>query len=150
MTLQWYPDFEAAWAKRNDWPRAAWRMNPQRFIYCFSEGSGFPVKFGITQDVYLRGQSLQAHTWRPLFICWHVPGLAVYEAAIKQVFRPYRLHGEWFEDRSDALKTALSIGATEDELVAWIDAQAVAHETPVVLPKEQRKPPRPVSLWRSA
>lgn len=146
--LLWFPAFRAAWEKRNGDAFAPWRRS--RSVYCFSEGSGLPVKFGITQDVYTRGQSLQAHTWRPLFICWHVPGSAVYEAAIKQIMRPYRLHGEWFSDRSDALKTALTIGSTEDELVSWIDAIAVESGTPIVMPRERRQPPREVAMWRTA
>lgn len=144
----WLAAFAARWQPPADCVRG--RRGSVRSLYCISEGRGMPVKLGITADVASRWQALQASTWRPVLLCWSVRGFALHEAALKSILRPLRMHGEWFRDEYDHLKSALPEGADMPALEALINDLAVALDTPVVRPRAVRDPAMPLSKWVAA
>jgi len=119
----------------------------RRTIYCISEGVGMPVKIGMTTDIVNRHMGLQAATWRVVYLCWAVPGFAHHEAALKSIFRDIRSHGEWFHDKDDATKLALSMDSTTDDLERLINDLAAQFGTPTKRPRESRLPPTPLHTF---
>lgn len=77
-----------------------------RWVYCLSEGSGEPVKIGVTQCVASRLSAAQGHTWRNIYLQWAVPGDDRHEMMLKRALRPLCIRNEWFQDPCDAIKGA--------------------------------------------
>jgi len=135
--MTWFDEFaagfESGFVSQN-------RVN-LRNLYCVSEGPSFPVKIGITADVKNRMIAFQCSTWRPIYLCWHMPGLPRHEAAFKYILRDDIVHGEWFHDRNDWLKTAISVSTDRAALEALINDLAESRGVPAVAVRQQRRPP---------
>lgn len=125
--------FESGFTSRN-------RVN-LRSLYCVSEGPSLPVKLGISADVKGRIVNFQCSTWRPLYLCWYVPALPRHESALKYILGQDIVHGEWFRDEKDWLKTAISTGDDQAKLEAMINDLAKSRDIPAVAVRQPRRPP---------
>lgn len=83
-------------------------LRKHRWVYCLSEGSGEPIKIGVTQTVKTRLFAANCHTWRGIEVFWAVPGDVKFEQKIKDALRPHLIRNEWFRDEADAVKLAIS------------------------------------------
>lgn len=145
--MTWFADYAAAWHKRN---RVTARMKLVRQVYCIAECAGSPVKIGISTDAVERMKGLQASTWRPIALYWFGDGSVVHEAALKHILRTMRVHGEWFDDGDNIVKSAMVGRASQADLERLICQLAEEFSSPLLPPSGQRPKPIPVHIVGSA
>lgn len=112
----------------------------QGTVYCFSEGPGYPVKFGFTRNLEIRWRGIACATWRPLQIAWTCEGILAHENALKYIFDDQRVIGEWFSDERDAIKFGLPVSAETHQLEDFICIEAEKRRIPTVRERAPRRP----------
>lgn len=120
---------------------------PNKSLYCITEGTGAPVKLGISEAPVRRIQTYQSSTWRTIFVCWVVAGRNAHEHALKHVLKPHRLSGEWFLDPEDAIKCLFADGAAIEHVTNVIGGMAVLQGLPIKDAPAPKSPARLPLKW---
>lgn len=79
-------------------------------VYFIEDGPGGDIKIGRSHRVGDRRSDLQTATPRLLRVLAHVNGGPTMEAILRDRFRAYRIHGEWFR-RNDELMALIEEAA---------------------------------------
>lgn len=105
---------------------------PDGFVYVIRDDASNLAKIGYSKDPGERLRKLQTGSSSRLCLSCVLPGSLATEAAIHQVFRERRAHGEWFDDTDGAVSEAVrDVANLEFErLIALLRASENAQSEP--------------------